>query len=115
MIAKRRQRRRPGAGPPPQRGSRSEESDQPRAPARRRAAPAIRPPSFTGVVIRAAIVCVLFLPYLIYLADEPFDRALFITGVAFVIMVPLGMAIDRMRYRLQMRKRRVPPPAETEE
>jgi hypothetical protein len=67
------------------------------------------------VVIRAAVVCVLFLPYLIYLADEPLDRALFITGVAFIVMVPLGMAIDRMRYRLQMRKRATPVAEEPEE
>lgn len=116
LIARRRQRRRPGAGPPPQANPRAgAERDSGRAPARRRAAPEIRPPSFPGVVLRAAIVCVLFLPYLLYIADEPLDRALFITGVAFVVMVPLGMAIDRMRYRLQMRKRATPPPAEEPE
>ena len=66
------------------------------------------------MVIRAAVVCLLFLPYLLYIADEPTGRALFITGLAFVIMVPLGMAIDRVRYRMQ-RRRAEAPAAEPEE
>lgn len=84
--------------------ARAEETAERKVEKARRERPAVRPPSFRGVVARAGIVCLLFFPYLIYIAGEPLDRALFITGVAFVVMIPLGLAIDRMRYRMQTRR-----------
>lgn len=60
------------------------------------------PPSFRGVAIRAAIVAALFYPYLVYIAKEDTAPALIVSGIAFVMMLPLGMVMDRFRYKRQM-------------
>ena len=100
-----RKRRRPNAGPPPVKNARRDEKlavgDQPAKRVKGVAMP--RKVSFRGVVIRAAIVSVLFYPYLIYIAPESSGTSIVLTAVAFSIMVPLGLAIDSFRYRMQMR------------
>jgi hypothetical protein len=59
------------------------------------------PPSFKGVLIRALIVAGLFYPYLIYVAKETPAAAAAVTGVAFALMIPLGLVLDRWRFRFQ--------------
>lgn len=60
------------------------------------------PPSFRGVAIRAAIVAAIFYPYLVYIVKEEPLPALVISVIAFGLMLPLGMVMDRFRYRRQM-------------
>jgi hypothetical protein len=62
------------------------------------------PPSFRGVLVRAVIVAALFYPYLIYIAKEKPAPALTVTVIAFAIMIPLGMLLDRWRFRFQTRR-----------
>jgi hypothetical protein len=106
-VAKKR-RRRPTAGPPPARSpKRVAETTgggaaRAAAPKRRRGEPV--PPSFRGVLIRAVLVAVLFFPYLIYVAGETAVGALVVSALAFALMIPLGMLLDRWRYRTQMRR-----------
>jgi len=63
-----------------------------------------RPVSYRGVLLRAGIVCLLFLPYLIYIAGESPGVAFLVTLVAFAIMIPVGIVLDRFRYRIQARR-----------
>lgn len=70
------------------------------APKRRPGQP--HPASFQGVAIRAAIVSALFYPYLVYIAKEDQGRSAMLTGVAFLMMLPIGLFMDRLRYRRQM-------------
>ncbi len=56
------------------------------------------------MAIRAAIVSALFYPYLIYIAGNTVPAALVVTGIAFLFMLPLGLVMDRFRYRRQMEK-----------
>ncbi len=99
----RKRKRRKGAGPQPAPHRRTHE-DRARAPAaeRRKGEPAL--PSFNGVLIRSVIVAVLFYPYLIFIAGQPSQTALLVAAIAFVVMIPLGMAFDRVRYRMQMKR-----------
>ncbi len=60
------------------------------------------PPSFKGVAIRAAIVSALFYPYLVYIMGEAPGPSALLTLVAFAMMLPLGMFLDRFRYKRQM-------------
>ncbi|MEQ9337341.1 MAG: hypothetical protein RJQ03_09130, partial [Miltoncostaeaceae bacterium] len=55
-----------------------------------------------GVAIRAGIVSALFYPYLIYVPKNTPAEALIITGIAFALMLPLGMVMDRYRYKRQL-------------
>ena len=95
-------RRRPKAGPPPA-PNRVEEHDAPRKRVDPRTLPP-REPSFNGVFIRAALVAVLFYPYLLFIAGESSGTSALISGIAFVAMIPLGMLLDRFRYRVQSRR-----------
>jgi hypothetical protein len=63
-----------------------------------------RPVSYRGVLLRAGIVCVLFFPYLIYIAGESPGIAFLVTLLAFAIMLPVGIVLDRFRYRIQARR-----------
>ncbi len=106
-MAKRKKRK--GAGPQPvgvkkTGGSPTEEgaSAKPAAPKRLPGEPIAV--SFKGVVIRAAIVAAIFYPYLVYVVDEEPGPAALIALLAFVLMVPLGVAIDRFRYNRQMKR-----------
>lgn len=62
------------------------------------------PPSLRGVAIRAAVVAAVFYPYLIYVVGESPAASVIVTLIAFALMIPLGMALDRFRYRRQMRR-----------
>lgn len=105
-MAKKR-RRRPTAGAPPARSPKrvAESSGAAKgrpAPRRRPGEPV--PPSFRGVLIRAVLVAVLFFPYLMFVAGETALAALAVSAFAFALMIPLGMLLDRWRYRMQMRR-----------
>lgn len=99
-----RKRRRPNAGPPPapQRRTpeKAEESESKRL--QRQGAPA--PPSFRSVLIRAAFVLVAFAAYLWFIAKEDPATILLISLIAAALMLPLGVGLDRLRYRFQMRR-----------
>ena len=106
-MAKRRKRSRPKAGPHPVRKPRREpESDavnKKDSPVRREAG-APRPVSYKGLAIRAGVVAALFYPYLIYIGGESPNVAVIWTVIAFAIMMPVGVAIDHVRYRLQRKR-----------
>lgn len=103
-MAKR--KRRKGAGPPPvpaaKRAEGATATAAPKAPKRRPGEPA--PPSFKGVLLRAGIVAAIFYPYLIYVVGESPGAALVVSLVAFGLMIPLGIFLDRFRYKRQMRR-----------
>ena len=107
-MAKRRKRRRPNAGPQPVKNPRAElrEDERPKkkGAAARRGPAEPRPVSYRGILIRAAVVAALFYPYLIYIGSEPPEVAILWTVIAFAIMVPLGIAMDHMRYRIQRKR-----------
>lgn len=108
-MARKKKRRRPKAGPPP--GQRPDlvadgepaekakkaSSKGPEAPVK---------PGYRGPLIRAVLVAALFFPYLVYIAREEPGTALLISLAAFVVMLPAGVALDRIRYRIQMRRYR---------
>jgi hypothetical protein len=56
------------------------------------------------VVIRAAIVAAIFYPYLVYVVDETATAAALVSLLAFGLMVPLGLLLDRFRYSRQMKR-----------
>ena len=62
------------------------------------------PISTRGVVARAAIVAGLFYLYLIYGAGRSPGVSALYTLIAFALMVPIGLVIDRTRYSRQMRR-----------
>ncbi len=106
-----RRKPRKGAGPPPAVSPRraAQEAAQSRAkpgakstPRRPSGEPV--PSSPRGVLVRAGIVAGLFYPYLVFLAGETPAVALVIAVIAFALMVPLGLFLDRVRYSRQMRR-----------
>lgn len=62
------------------------------------------PPSFKGVLIRAAIIAALYYIFLILLLKESPATALAISGVGLALMIPVGLLLDRARYRMQMKR-----------
>ncbi|MDH3226433.1 MAG: hypothetical protein OEM67_05010 [Thermoleophilia bacterium] len=106
-MAKRRKRRRPKAGPQPVKhpGREVESASEKKKDAPVRREPdAPRPVSYKGLAIRAGIVAALFYPYLLYIGGESPSVALIWTVIAFAIMMPVGIAIDHVRYRLQRKR-----------
>ncbi len=109
-MAKKKKRRRPKAGPPP--GQRPELATANGEPAKKsekaesKGSKAPVKPGYRGPLIRAVLVAVLFYPYLVYIAREEPGTALLISLGAFVVMLPAGVALDRIRYRIQMRRYR---------
>jgi hypothetical protein len=105
-MAKRKKRK--SAGPPPAHNPRraaleaSGQAPKASAPKLKPGEPA--PPSMRGVLVRAGIVAVLFYPYLVYVVGSSPAAALVVTLVAFGLMIPLGILLDRFRYKRQMRK-----------
>ena len=103
-----RRKPRKNAGPQPHHGPRTARAKGQDSGGQSRPAPPKRkpgephPPSFKGVAIRAAIVSGLFYPYLVYIASHTVAQALVVTGIAFILMLPLGMFMDRFRYKRQM-------------
>lgn len=105
-MAKKRKRR--NAGPPPVTGPKrpvavaaAEAARAKPASGKRRPGEPI-PPSFRGVLVRAAVVAALFVPYLIYAVGEKPGPAIVIALVALALMLPLGIWLDRFRYRRQL-------------
>jgi len=107
-MAKRKKRK--GAGPPPVTGPKrpsaaaaaEEAATKPQVEKRKQGEPV--PPSFRGVLLRAGIIIALFYPYLVYVVGEDPGPAFLISLVALALMVPLGLFLDRFRYRRQMRR-----------
>ena len=104
-MAKR--KRRKAAGPPPSHSPRREAlaatgSTGEARPKRRPGEPV--PSSLRGVAIRAGIVAAIFYPYLIYVVGETPGVAAVVSVVAFGLMIPLGLLLDRFRYRRQLRR-----------
>ena len=98
-----RKRRRPKAGPPPAPARRAAESKPAERQPKRKAGEPI-PPSFKGVLIRSVIVAVIFYPVLVYVAKESPGAAAAVSLIAFLLMLPFGLLLDRSRYRMQMRR-----------
>lgn len=104
-MAKR--KRRKGAGPPPvpvKRDPAGEAVAASRAAAPKRKPGEPIPSSFKGVVLRAAIVAAIFYPYLIYVVGESPVGAALVSLLAFALMLPLGLLLDRFRYKRQMKR-----------
>lgn len=103
-MAKR--KRRKSAGPPPVPVSKKPAADgaaSATATVKRKPGEPL-PATLRGVLIRAGIVAAIFYPYLVYVIDEDPATALGLTAIAFALMVPLGLFLDRLRYRRQMRR-----------
>jgi len=60
-------------------------------------------PTFKGIVVRAAIAAVVFYVYLVVVGSDT-NAALLITLIAFVIMIPLGLVMARLIYRIQLKR-----------
>jgi hypothetical protein len=60
-------------------------------------------PTFKGIVIRAAIAAAVFYAYLLVVGSDG-GAAAVITLIAFVIMIPLGMLMARLIYRIQLKR-----------
>lgn len=101
-----RRKRRKGAGPPPAVSPRRAalEAAPPAKSTPRRPAGEPVPASPRGVFVRAGLVAAVFYPYLIFFADEEPMPALVIAVIAFALMVPLGLFLDRVRYSRQKRR-----------
>jgi hypothetical protein len=105
-VAKRKKRK--SAGPPPVHNPRREaleasgQSAKPASPKLKPGEPS--PPSMRGVLMRAAIVAAIFYPYLVYVVGSSPGGALVVTIIAFGLMIPLGIFLDRFRYKRQLRK-----------
>ncbi|HWH15690.1 MAG TPA: hypothetical protein VNT51_13170 [Miltoncostaeaceae bacterium] len=106
-IAKRRKRR--PAGPPPSRSPKRDRVATGGAPAKAARAPRRQagepvPSSFRGVLIRAALIAAVYYLFLVLaLRTDPGGAAL-ISGLGFLLMIPLGLLLDRVRYRMQLRR-----------
>ncbi len=114
-MAKRRKPR--PTGPPPSKSPKmqriAEGTEKPRAAAR--TGGERRPPTMRGVLVRAVVISVIYtLLLMLVFRESPVVSAL-VGLFGFALMVPLGMLLDRMRYRSQMkrwrRQRGIPEPA----
>lgn len=101
-----RRKRRKGAGPPPAASPRraAQEAAPPAKSTPRRSSGEPVPASPRGVFVRAGLVAAVFYLYLVLLADEDPLPALVIAVIAFALMVPLGLFLDRVRYGRQKRR-----------
>jgi fatty acid desaturase len=100
-----RRKPRKGAGPPPAVSPRrAAQAEVGAKAAPKRASGEPLPVSARGVFVRAGIVAAFFYPYLIFVAGESPLTAFAIAAIAFGLMLPLGLFLDRVRYRRQMRR-----------
>ena len=107
-MAKKKKRK--GAGPPPVTGPKrpsavaaaEEAAAKPQVEKRKPGEPT--PPSLRGVLLRAGIIAALFYPYLIYAVGEEPGPAFLISLLALALMLPLGLWLDRVRYKRQLRR-----------
>ena len=104
MAAKRKKRK--GAGPPPSSSPRRDAIAQGTVKVKSGTGSSREPvmASPRGVLIRAGLVAAVFYPYLVFLAGESPVTSLIISVIAFALMVPLGLFLDRLRYNRQMRR-----------
>ncbi len=105
-MAKR--KRRKSAGPPPVHNPKRAAVEAAGAPAKA-AAPEAQAgragaAELQGILLRAGIVAAIFYPYLIYIVGESPAVAFVISVIAFGLMIPLGILLDRFRYKRQMRR-----------
>lgn len=104
----RQRKRRKGVGPPPaaspRKAAMTEAEAAGKAPSAKRRPGEPIPTSTRGVIARAAIVAGLFYLYLVYGAGEAVGVSVLLTLIAFGLMVPIGLVIDRTRYNRQMRR-----------
>lgn len=56
------------------------------------------------MLLRAGIVAALFFPFLIVIGDETPAASLLISVAAIAIMLPVGMLLERLRYRMELRR-----------
>lgn len=56
------------------------------------------------MLLRAAIIAGLYYLFLVVLLGESPTVAAAISGVGFALMIPIGMLLDRTRYRMQMKR-----------
>ncbi|MCB0880873.1 MAG: hypothetical protein KDC33_01465 [Thermoleophilia bacterium] len=103
-MAKRRKPR--PTGPPPAKSPKlqriAEGTEQPRTV--RRAGDEPRPPSMRGVVVRAVVIAVIYALFLMVALKEDPAVAGLVGLFGFALMIPLGMLLDRMRYRSQLKR-----------
>ena len=105
-MAKRKKRK--SAGPPPVTGPKrpaaaaaaAEAATKPATTKRRPGEPVA--PSFRGVLLRAGLVTAAFYLYLSVIAGEEPGPAVLVCAFAFALMLPLGLLLDRFRYKRQM-------------
>jgi O-antigen/teichoic acid export membrane protein len=57
-----------------------------------------------SVLVRAGIAAAIFFLFLYYVNGDPPTTALTFALVMGVIMIPLGMILDRMAHRMAMRR-----------
>jgi hypothetical protein len=62
------------------------------------------PPSFKGLLVRAAIIAAIYFAFLVMILDESLETAGVVAVFGFALMIPLGMLLDRLRYRIQLRR-----------
>lgn len=107
-MAKRKKRK--SAGPPPVTGPKrpsavaaaEEAATKPQTQKRKPGEPV--PPSFRGVLLRAGIIAALFFPYMVYAANATPAAAFLLSLIALAFMIPLGLWLDRFRYKRQVRR-----------
>jgi len=102
VIAKRRKQR--PTGPPPAHSPKRErdaESPTPKGPKRKPGEP-VRPDA-GGVLKRAGLIAAGYTLVLIFLLHTGVVVGIAIGLLGFAIMVPMGLLIDRWRYKRQMR------------
>lgn len=63
-----------------------------------------QPMSFRGVALRALVAALIFFVYVMVVGGAGPEAALPFAALAFVLMVPLGLLMDRAVYRLRMRR-----------
>jgi hypothetical protein len=103
VIAKRRKNRR--TGPPPARSPKAEREAHEsvtKGPKRKPGEPI--PPSPQGVLKRAGFIAAGYVLVLILILKLNTVLAIGVGVLGFGIMVPMGLLIERWRYRSQMRK-----------
>lgn len=63
-----------------------------------------RRPGFKSVLIRGGIAAAVFFLFLYYVNKDSLGVALAYTLVILVLMIPLGMLLDRVSHRMAMRR-----------
>lgn len=75
-----------------------------RTGSRGRGAGAPQPLGFRAVVLRAVFAAVVFYAYVVIVTDLDAGQSLTVALLAFLLMIPVGWAMDRVVYRLRLRR-----------